>query len=116
MSMQRKRPLERWREPERRKKRREPGLQDLLWLRLKTLEDWHFRKGSSFQTFTLPFVEHDALLVVELEADRGLRSPVRDRLLHEAGYTILRFPIDDAESSLDTVMATILAVLEDRKD
>jgi len=63
----------------------------------------------------LPFVEHDALVVVELEADRGLRSPVRDRLLHEAGSPILRFPIDDAESGLDTVMATILAVLEDRK-
>ena len=56
MAMQRKRPLG-----------REPGLQDLLWLRLKALEGWHFRKNSSFQTFTLPFVEHDALLVVELE-------------------------------------------------
>ena len=105
MGMQRKRPLG-----------REPGLQDLLWLRLKALESWHFRKGATFQTFTLPFVEHDALLVVELEADRGDRSPVRDRLLHEAGYTILRFPVADAEHSLDAVMTTIRAVLEDRKD
>ena len=105
MAMQRKRPLG-----------REPGLQDLFWLRLKALEGWHFRKNSSFQTFTLPFVEHDALLVVELEADRSARNPVRDRLLHEAGYTILRFSMADAESSLDAVMATILAVLEDRKD
>ena len=105
MAMQRKRPLG-----------REPGLQDLLWLRLKALQGWHFRKNSSFQTFTLPFVEHGALLVVELEVDRGTRSPVRDRLLHEAGYTILRFSTADAESSLDAVMATIRAVLEDRKD
>jgi very-short-patch-repair endonuclease len=105
MPMQRKRPLG-----------REPGLQDLLWLRLKGLEGWHFRKGAPFQTFTLSFVEHDALLVVELEADRASRSPVRDRLLHEAGYTILRFPMADAESGLDTVMATIRAVLEDRRD
>ncbi len=105
MGMQRKRPLG-----------GEPGLQDLLWLRLKALESWHFRKGATFQTFTLPFVEHDALLVVELEADRGDRSPVRDRLLHEAGYTILRFPVTDAENSLDAVMATIRAVLEDGKD
>ena len=103
--MQRKRPLG-----------REPGLQDLLWLRLKALERWHFRKNSPFQTFTLPFVEHDALLVVELEADHGTRSPVRDRLLHEAGYTILRFSMADAENSLDAIMTTILAVLEDRKD
>jgi very-short-patch-repair endonuclease len=104
MVMQRKRPLG-----------REPGLQDRLWLRLKALEGWHFRKGATFQTFTLPFVEHDALLVVELEADRGGRSPVRDRLLHEAGYTILRFPVADAVNSLDAVMTTIRAVLEDRK-
>jgi len=104
MAMQRKRPLG-----------REPGLQDLLWLRLKALEGWHFRKASVFQTFTLPFVEHDALLVVELETDRGHRSPVRDRLLREAGYTILRFPMADAENSLGAVIATIRAVLEDRK-
>ena len=103
--MQRKRPLG-----------REPGLQDLLWLRLRALEGWHFRKSASFQTFTLPFVEHDALLVVELEVDRSNRSPVRDRLLREAGYTILRFPMADAEAGLDVVMAAIRAVLEDRKD
>ena len=102
--MQRKRPLT-----------REPHIHDLLWLRLKALEGWHFRKGATFQTFTLPFVEHSALLVVELEADRSDRSPVRDRLLHEAGYTILRFPVTDAEQSLDAVMATIRAVLEDRR-
>ena len=105
MAMQRKRPLG-----------REPGLQDLLWLRLKALQGWHFRKNSSFQTFTLPFVEHGALLVVELEVDRGTRSPVRDRLLLEAGYTILRFSTADAECNMDAVMATIRAVLEDRKD
>jgi very-short-patch-repair endonuclease len=104
--MQRKRPL-----------RRAAGIEDLLWLRLKGLEErgWHFRKQSPFQTFTLPFVEHDALLVVELEADRTGRSPVRDRLLHQAGYTILRFPRADAENNLPSVIATIRTVLEDRK-
>ena len=64
----------------------------------------------------MPFVEHDALLVVELVVDPSNRSPVRDRLLREAGYTILRFPMADAEAGLDAVMATIRAVLEDRTD
>jgi very-short-patch-repair endonuclease len=95
--------------------RREATIEDLLWLRLKALEGWHFRKGATFQTFTLPFVEHDALLVIELEADHTGRSPVRDRLLHEAGYTILRFPLADAESDLSVVIDTIRAVLEDRR-
>jgi very-short-patch-repair endonuclease len=104
--MQRKRPL-----------RREAEIEDLLWLRLKALEEcgWYFRKNSPFQTFVLPFVEHDALLVIELEADRAGRSPVRDRLLHEAGYTILRFPRADAQSNLPSVIAIIRAVLDDRK-
>jgi very-short-patch-repair endonuclease len=102
--MQRKRPL-----------RRDAEIEDLLWLRLRALDGWHFRKDAPFQTFTLPFAEHDALLVVELETDRSSRSPVRDRLLHEAGYTILRFPRADAEGNLSSVIATIRAVLEDRK-
>jgi very-short-patch-repair endonuclease len=102
--MQRRRPL-----------RREATLEDLLWLRLKMLEGWHFRRDAVFQTFPLAFVEHDALLVIELEISSQTRSPVRDRLLREADYTILRFPRSDAEENLDKVMTMIKAVLEDRK-
>src|ERR1700754_4041862 len=95
--------------------RREATIEDLLWLRLKALEGWHFRRKSSFQTFTLQFVEHDALLVVELESDSATRSPVRDRLLHEAGYTILRFPRAEAEVDLTVAIDIIRKVLQDRK-
>lgn len=104
--MQRRRPL-----------RREAEIEDLLWLRLKALAEqgWHFRKHAPFRTFTLPFVEHDALLVVELEVDRSGRNPVRDRLLHEAGYTILRFPRPDAQGDLAQVVQTVRAVLDDRR-
>ena len=102
--MQRKRPL-----------RRSAEIEDLLWLRLKALDGWHFRKASPFHTFILPFAEHGALLMVELEIDRRDRSPVRDRLLHEADYTILRFPRADAEKDLAAVVAIVRTVLEDRK-
>jgi very-short-patch-repair endonuclease len=95
--------------------RREATVEDLLWLRLKALEGWRFRRKSSFQTFALQFVEHDALLVVELEANRAQRSPVRDRLLHQAGYTILRFPRDEAEGDLSAVIDVVHKILEDRK-
>ena len=95
--------------------RREAEIQDLLWLRLKALAGWHFRRNSPFQTFSLPFVEHGALLVVELETDRAGRSPVRDRLLREAGYTILRFARADAEGNLASIVEIIRAVLEDGK-
>jgi very-short-patch-repair endonuclease len=96
--MQRKRPL-----------RADPGIENRLWLRLKLLG---FRRGATFRTFRLSFVKHDALLVVEL--DDGRRSVVRDRLLREAGYTVLRFARADAIQNLSFVVATIRAVLDDR--
>jgi very-short-patch-repair endonuclease len=39
---------------------------------------------------------------------------VRDRLLREAGYTVLRFSRADAIQNLSSVVATIRAVLDDR--
>lgn len=101
--MQRKRPLQ-----------REAEIEDLLWLRLRGLKEqgWIFRKAGHFRTFPLQFVDHDALLVVELED--GTRSIVRDRLLAEAGYSVLRFDRDEAIADLDFVMDRVLAVLRDR--
>jgi very-short-patch-repair endonuclease len=100
--MQRKRPL-----------RLQPEIEHLFWLRLRALKEqgWQFRKASPFRSFLLPFVEHDALLVVQLD---NRSSIVRDRLLREAGYTILRFPRADALRNLNAVMDSIRAVLQDR--
>jgi very-short-patch-repair endonuclease len=102
--MQRKQPLA-----------RKPDLEHRLWLGLRALKQqgWHFRKASPFRSFLLPFVEHQALLVVEI-SERG--NIVRDRLLREAGYTILRFSPGDARQSLDLVLRTVRAVLKDRSD
>jgi very-short-patch-repair endonuclease len=99
--MQRKRPLA-----------RKPDLEHRLWLKLRALKEdgRHFRKASPYRSFLLPFVEHEALLVVEI-SERG--NIVRDRLLREAGYTLLRFPPSD---SLDSMVRTIRAVLKDRKE
>jgi very-short-patch-repair endonuclease len=99
--MQRKRPLS-----------PKPGLEHRLWLGLRALKDkgWHFRKASPWRSFLMPFVEHEALLVVEIS---GRSHIVRDRLLREAGYAILRFPPSD---SLDSMLRTIRAVLKDRQE
>src|SRR5258708_7071421 len=80
--MQRKKPL-----------RVRATLENRLWVRLKALEGYHFRRKSPFRTFSLDFVEHDARLVVCLEdREPGKRSThiVRDRLLNERGYVILQ--------------------------
>ena len=62
-------------------------LETRLWLRLRELDGYRFRRRAPFRTFTLDFVEHDARLVISLEEGApGSRSPVhivRDRLLSD---------------------------------
>ena len=91
-------------------------LENRLWARLRALEGTRFRRKSPFKTFTLDFVEHDAKLVLSLEdGEPGRRSGtiVRDRLLSEAGYVILRLWRHEAERDLHSAMHRIRLVLED---
>jgi very-short-patch-repair endonuclease len=93
------------------------SLENRLWVRLKALDGYRFRRKSPFRTFSLDFVEHDAGLVVLLEDGEPGRhrsgSVVRDRLLSEQGYVILRLWRREAERDLHTALARIRAVLED---
>jgi very-short-patch-repair endonuclease len=91
-------------------------LENRLWARLRALEGYRFRRKSPFRSFILDFVEHDAKLVVSLEdGEPGKRSShiVRDRLLSEQGYTILRLWRREAERDLPSALQRIGAVLED---
>lgn len=108
--MQRKQPL-----------RTRATLENRLWARLKELAGYRFRRRSPFRTFTLDFVEHDARLVISLEdggpgrriQKTGLGHIVRDRLLSEQGYVILRLWRGEAERDLSAALARIRAVLDD---
>lgn len=104
-----------------RKKRLRQGnfLEARLWARLREMREqgWHFRKGAPFKTFTLDFVEHDARLVIDLvEGEPGCRSApvrvVRDRLLAEQGYVILRLWRAEAERDLHSALHKIREGLE----
>jgi very-short-patch-repair endonuclease len=91
-------------------------LENRLWARLKAMEGRRFRRHSPFRSFTLDFVEHDLGLVISLEQDEpGRRSGhiVRDRLLSEQGYVILRLSRREAERDLHSALDRIRAVLED---
>ena len=91
-------------------------LDNRLWARLRTLEGTRFRRKSPFKTFTLDFVEHDRKLVISLEGgEPGRRSTtiIRDRLLSEQGYTILRLWRSELERDLSFGLHRIHAVLED---
>lgn len=91
-------------------------LDNRLWARLRTLEGARFRRKSPFKTFTLDFVEHDRKLVISLEGgEPGRRTTtiIRDRLLNEQGYVILRLWRSELERDLSIGLHRIHAVLED---
>ena len=91
-------------------------LENRLWVKLKAMEGFRFRRNSPFRTFVLDFVEHELGLVISLEhGGLGRRSNtiVRDRLLSEQGYVILRLPAREAEHDLHSAVHRIRAVLED---
>jgi very-short-patch-repair endonuclease len=91
-------------------------LENRLWTQLRALEGYRFRRRSPFRTFTLDFVEHDARLVIALEeGEPGKRSVyiIRDRLLNEQGYVILRLWRREAERDLPAAIHRICTVLED---
>lgn len=91
-------------------------LESRLWTRLRAMEGTRFRRKSPFKTFTLDFAEHELGLVISLEdGEPGRRSNsiVRDRLLNEQGYVILRLWRREAERDLSSALTRIRAVLED---
>jgi len=103
--MQRKAPL-----------RARATLENRLWARLREMEGYRFRRKSPFRTFTLDFVEHDAGLVISLEdGEPGRRSNtiVRDRLLNEQGYVILRLRREEVGRDLSAALDRIKSVLDD---
>jgi very-short-patch-repair endonuclease len=92
-------------------------LDNRLWARLKALEGYRFRRKSPFRSFILDFVEHDAGLAVLLEDGEPGRQRtgaiVRDRLLSEQGYVILRLWRQEAARDINTAVNRIKAVLDD---
>jgi very-short-patch-repair endonuclease len=95
-------------------------LETRLWARLRELEGYRFRRQSPFRTFTLDFVEHDRRLVIALlDGAPGKTQPVhivRDRLLNEQGYVILRLWREEVDHDVHGAIHTIKAVLADLSD
>jgi|SRR6476659_2010114 len=93
-------------------------LENRLWARLQKLDGCRFRRKAPFRTFTLDFVEHEAGLVISLESgEPGRRSGgiVRDKLLSEQGYVILRLWRREIERDIGSAIRRIQSVLEDLK-
>jgi very-short-patch-repair endonuclease len=95
-------------------------IENRLWAQLHALDGYRFRRKAPFKSFTLDFVEHQNRLVISLEdGEPGRRAKdksghiVRDRLLSEQGYVILRLWRAEAERDLHSALHRIRAVLDD---
>jgi very-short-patch-repair endonuclease len=94
-------------------------LETRLWTRLREMENTRFRRKVPFRSFILDFVAHDAGLVISLEEGApGRRSNtiVRDRLLSEQGYVILRLKRQEVEQDLHGALHRIKSVLDDLRE
>jgi very-short-patch-repair endonuclease len=90
--------------------------QNQLWARLKAMEGYQFRRKARFGNFTVDFIEHNKGLVIVMEdAEPGQRLThnIRDRVLSNQGYIILRLRWWEAEHQLHCVLHRIRCVLED---
>lgn len=90
-----------------------------LWayLRRLNLRGYRFRRRAMFQSFLLDFVDHQALLAIELcDGAPGKPSPqiARHHVLAAAGYTVLRLWSDDLRDHFSAAIAPIAMALEDR--
>lgn len=92
----------------------------ILWAKLRELKalNFHFRRQSPFLKYTLDFVEHGARMVIELGGeqhgmpDQSRKDAVRDRLLREDGYAVLRFPNSEIRENLYGVVEAIIRELQ----
>ena len=93
-----------------------------LWWKLRELnaQGYHFRRQAPFHHYTLDFVEHGVLLVIELDGEQhglpknAMRDGVRDRFLEGQNYLTLRFWNSDVVENIDGVMGVIIRELEKR--
>jgi very-short-patch-repair endonuclease len=95
-------------------------IENCLWAQLRALDGYRFRRKAPFKSFTLDFVEHQHRLVISLEdGEPGRRAKdksghiVRDRMLSEQGYVILRLWRAEAERDLHSALHRIRTVLDD---
>lgn len=98
--------------------RREPTrAEQHLWKVLRGIETAHFRRQAPIRPYVVDFVCHRSRLVVEVDgavhAQEEVRAKdvVRDAWLNGRGYTVLRFPNEQALFNTGSVLERILSAL-----
>lgn len=100
-----------------------PKAEGLLWWKLRELNRhrFHFRRQVPIRRYFADFAEHSARIAIELDGsqhgtnEHHERDVVRDRVLSQAGYLVLRFWNDEVLHDLDRVVEVILREAERRR-
>jgi len=111
------------RERARQLRREMPKAEGLLWWKLRELNrhGFHFRRQAPIRSYFADFAEHSARIAIELDGSQHgaiehyERDIVRDRVLSQEGYLVLRFWNDEVLRDLDRVVETILREAERRR-
>lgn len=87
-----------------------------LWyhLRGRRLLDTKFRRQFPIGRYIVDFVCLESRLIVEVDGgphNGSLHDAIRDRFLHEQGFTVLRFWNNDVLADTDAVLAAICDAL-----
>ena len=87
-----------------------------LWGRLREYRNFGFvfKRQAQFETYILDFVEHSVRLVIDVENGKTLDADarkMRNDVLREAGYRVMRLKSEDVVADLDGTAAFILAEL-----
>ena len=90
------------------------NVETLLWQKLKArqLEGMKFRRQQPIEDFIVDFVSFQKRVIIELDGGQHAETTSskdyeRDRLLSEAGFTVLRFWNNEVLENLDGVLERI---------
>ena len=93
-----------------------------LWVKLRELREigYHFRRQSPLANYVVDFECRRSRLVVEVDGhqhrfdEHRRRDAVRDRVLQELGYKVLRFGNYEVDREFEGVLEAIRLALEAR--
>ncbi len=89
-----------------------------LWVQLRLLKDFHFRRQVPIGPYIVDFAEKTKRLVIEIDGSQhnepeGLAKDARrDLYLKNNGYNVLRFWNVDVDTNMRGVIDTVLLALE----
>lgn len=94
----------------------------ILWVHLRSLRSrgFHMRKQVPFRGYVLDFACFERRVAIELDGDhhgldeRRAHDGVRDAVLRDEGFLVLRFQNREVTGNLDGVMRRIVEALQTR--